>query len=144
MAESKLAKYIRKGVSTEPSRHPEITAPRLLTKGGDGFGNVDFSMHLSAVTQPFQMVPEPHNHDFEQYLIFAGSGPDTVDLGGEVELSLGEDKEHMEKFVFTEATSVFIAKGLYHCPLNFKKVNDPAKPIIVIDLYFTPEYIRKT
>ncbi len=144
MAESKLAKYIRKGISPEESRHPEITAPRLKTQGGAGFGSVDFSLHWSAITQPFQMVPEPHNHDFEQYLIFAGGGSNPADLGGEVELMLGEDKGNMEKFVFTEATSVFIAKGLYHGPLTFRKINDPAKPIMFIDLFFTPEYIRKT
>jgi hypothetical protein len=144
MAESGLAKYIRKGISDVPSRHSEITVPSLKTQGGGGFGSVDFSMNWSAITQPFQMVPEPHTHDFEQFLIFAGNGPNMVDLGGEVELTLGEDKENLETFVFTEATSVFIAKGLYHGPLTFRKVNDPAKPILFIDMFFSPEYIRNT
>jgi hypothetical protein len=144
MAESKLAKYIRKGIYKGEPRHPEITAPRLKTQGGGDFGSIDFSLYWSAITQAFQMVPEPHTHDFEQYLIFAGGGSNPADLGGEVELMLGEDKKTMEKFVFTEATTVFIAKGLYHGPLTFRKVNDPAKPIIFADLFFTPEYIRKT
>jgi hypothetical protein len=61
-----------------------------------------------------------------------------------VGLTLGEDKENLETFVFTEATSVFIAKGLYHGPLTFKKVNDPANPILFIDMFFSPEYIRNT
>jgi hypothetical protein len=38
---------------------------------------------------------------------------------------------------------VFIPKGLYHCPLNFKKINDPKKPILLHDLLFSSEYNRK-
>ena len=48
----------------------------------------------------------------------------------------------MEKFTFTEARMVYIPAGLYHSPLNFKKVNDPSKPILFHDLYFAPEYRR--
>ena len=25
---------------------------------------------------------------------------------------------------------MFIPKGLYHCPLNFRKINDPKKPFL--------------
>jgi hypothetical protein len=76
-------------------------------------------------------------------VIFVGGDiTNMVDLGGEVEFSLGEDPEHMEKFVFTEARMVFIPAGLYHSPLNFKKVNDPSKPILFHDLYFAPSYTR--
>jgi hypothetical protein len=66
-----------------------------------------------------------------------------VDLGGEVELTLSEDGVNLEKFVITEATNVYIPKGLYHCPLNFKRVDNPDKPILFYDLFFSPEYKRK-
>jgi hypothetical protein len=65
------------------------------------------------------------------------------DLGGEVELTLSEDGVHLEKFVITKATNVYVPKGLYHCPLNFKKINNPKKPILFHDLFFSPEYKRK-
>gem|GEM_PF-5985909 len=48
MAASKFAKYIRKGVVTSPTPHPEVTAPRLGLKSGGGFGNIDFSMNTTA------------------------------------------------------------------------------------------------
>jgi hypothetical protein len=32
---------------------------------------------------------------------------------------------------------------LYHGPLNFKKINDPKKPILFHDLFFAPEYKRR-
>jgi len=66
-----------------------------------------------------------------------------VELGGEVELTLSKDGKNLEKFVFTEATTVYVPAGLYHCPLNFKKINDPSKPILFHDLFFSPEYSRK-
>lgn len=144
MAESKLAKYIRRGVTTAETPHPEVTAPRLSLKSDADFGGQDFSMSWWGITEPFEMVTESHAHDFDQFLIFAGGDiTNMVDLGGEVELTLGEDRENPEKFVFTEATTVFIPKGLYHGPLNFKKVNNPAKPILFHDLFFSPEYKRK-
>ena len=37
---------------------------------------------------------------------------------------------------------VYIPAGLYHSPLNFKKVDDPSKPILFHDLYFAPQYRR--
>ena len=144
MAGSKLEKYIRRAVTTEDTPHPEVTTPRLGLKSDEGFGNLNFSMSWWAITQPFEMVNEHHAHEFDQFLIFVGGDTSNmVDLGGEVELTLSEDGINKEKFVITEATNVFIPKGLYHCPLNFKKINDPRKPILFHDLFFSPEYKRK-
>ena len=144
MAGSKLEKYFRKSVVTTKTPHPEVTAPRLGLKSDEIFGNMNFSMSWWAITEPFQMVDEHHAHDFDQYLIFVGGGlSNMTDLGGEVELTLSEDGVNKETFLITEATNVFIPKGLYHCPLNFKKINDPKKPILFHDLFFSPEYKRK-
>jgi hypothetical protein len=144
MAESNLQKYIRDARMTGDIPHPEVTKPRLALKSGiQGWGNEVFSMTWWPITEPFEMIGTPHAHDFDQYVIFVGGDiTNMVDLGGEVEFSLGEDPEHMEKFVFTEARQVFIPAGLYHSPLNFKKVNDPSKPILFHDLFFAPKYSR--
>ena len=143
MAVSKYAKYIRKSVVLTETPHPEVTSPRLSLKSDEKYGKKDFSMSWWAITEPFEMVSENHKHDFDQYLIFAGGDlTNMVDLGGEVELGLSEDGKKIEKLVITEATTVFIPKGLYHGPLNFKKVNNPRKPILFHDLFFAPEYKR--
>ena len=71
MAESKFAKFIKKGVMTDPTPHPEVTAPRLGLKSGGGFGNTNFSMSWWAITEPFVMVTDCHKHDFDQFIIFA-------------------------------------------------------------------------
>jgi hypothetical protein len=46
----------------------------------------------------------------------------------------------LEKFTFTESTCVFIPAGMYHCPLKFVKINNPKKPIIFSNLFFTAKY----
>lgn len=147
MAESKLEKYIKRDVQiTEEmqQRHPEIKSPVLGLTSDQSFGNKKFSMSWSPISEPFEMVTETHSHDFDQFLIFVGGDVNNmVDLGGEVELTLGENEQELEKFVFTKATMVYIPAGLFHCPLNFKKVNNPNKPILFHDLFFASEYVRK-
>jgi hypothetical protein len=64
------------------------------------------------------------------------------DIGGVVEFGLSEDGKDIEIQVITEATMIFIPAGLYHGPLNFKQINDPKKPILFHDLFFSPEYKR--
>jgi hypothetical protein len=147
MAKSKLEKYIRRDIKAPEEirqRHPEMKSPPLGLKSDQGFGKKNFTLSWSPISQPFEMVTETHAHDFDQFLIFVGGDINNMpDLGGEVELTLGEEKGKLEKFVFTTATAVYIPAGLFHCPLNFKKVNNPAKPILFHDLYFAHEYKRK-
>ena len=143
MSESKFTKYVKKGVMTDPTPHPEVTAPRLGLKSGGGFGNTNFAMSWWAITEPFVMVEDCHKHDFDQFIIFAGGDITNMpDLGGVVEFGMSEDGKNIETQVITEATMIFIPAGLYHGPLNFKKINDPGKPILFHDLFFAPEYKR--
>jgi len=139
MAETKTGKYIRTGV-TVPSNHPEVASPILSLRSDEGYGNLKFSMAWEPITQPFMMLPDSHQHDFDQFLCFLGGDPrNMLDLGGEVELTLSEDGKNLEKHSITTASTVFIPKGLYHAPLNFKRVD---KPFIFINLYFSSEYKR--
>ena len=124
--------------------HPEVTKPVLRLKNDGGYGSHYFGLSWVPVTEPFEMASETHAHDFDQFLIFIGGDlTNMLDLGGEVELTLGEEGKELEKFVFTTATMVYIPKGTLHCPLNFKRVNDPGKPILFQNFFLTPEY-KKT
>lgn len=141
---AKLEKFFKKSVMTNKTPHPEVTAPRLGLHSDKEYGNRNFSMSWWAITEPFEMVTECHAHDFDQFLVFVGGDLTNMPkLGGEVELTLSLDGKKLEKFVITEACTVFVPAGLYHCPLNFKKINDPKKPILFHDLFFSPEYKRK-
>jgi mannose-6-phosphate isomerase-like protein (cupin superfamily) len=144
MAKSELEKYFKKTASKREGHHPEVTVPGMMLTSDKAFGNREFSIGTQAITKPFEMVAENHAHDFDQFLFFTGGdGTNMPDLGGVVELTLSKDGKKLEKFTITEATCVFIPAGLYHCPLNFKKINDPKKPIIFQNLFFTAKYERK-
>jgi len=147
MAKSKLEKYIRRNIQATKEiqqRHPEVKSPVLGLMSDQSFGNKNFALSWWPISQPFEMVSETHAHDFDQFLIFVGGDINNMpDLGGEVELTLGEEKGKLEKFVFTTATAVYIPAGLFHCPLNFKEVNNPNKPILFHDFFLAREYIRK-
>ena len=145
MAKSELEKYFKKTAAPKKGHHPEVTAPNLMLTSDKDFGDLKFSIGCQAITKPFEMVAENHTHDFDQFLFFTGGdGNNMPDLGGVVELTLSKDGKKLEKFTITEATCVFIPAGLYHCPLNFKKINDPKKPIIFQNIFFTAKYERNT
>lgn len=144
MAGSELDKYFRNPLMLNQTPHSEVVAPRLGLKSDETFGNKNFSMSWWAISEPFEMVKDHHAHDFDQYLIFVGGDlTNMMNLGGEVELTLSEDGKNQKKFTITEATQVYIPAGLYHCPLNFKRIDDPTKPILFHDLFFSPTYGRK-
>jgi hypothetical protein len=144
MARADLEKYILPPLMTREIPHPEVTAPRLALEGGKDGKGPDFHMTWWAITEPFEMIHEPHAHDFDQYVMFVGGDiTNMLDLGGEAEFWLGEDPDHMEQFVFTEAKMFFVPAGLYHSPLKFNKINDPSKPILFHDLFFASQYSRK-
>lgn len=72
-------------------------------------------------------VPEPdpvewtHKHDFDEVLCFIGTNPERPhDLGGEIEFTIGN-----EKHTFNTTTTIYIPKGLNHCPIIHKKVERP-------------------
>ena len=139
-----LEKYIKKSVMTNKTPHPEVTAPRLGLHSDEKYGGRDFSMSWWAITQPFVMVTDCHAHDFDQFIIFAGGNLlNMADIGGEVEFSLSRDGKKIEKFLITEACTIYVPAGLYHCPLYFKKINNPKYPILFHDLFFSPVYKRK-
>lgn len=140
MAALKTAKYVREAPTRKPN-HKEVTTMVPTITSDATFGNLGFHMYWQTVKVPFTMAPEPHRHDFPQYLIFSGmEADDLVDLGGIIEFTLSEDGKTMEKHVITKTTTVYIPAGLYHGPLVFKKVT---KPILTMDLYFSQKYERK-
>jgi mannose-6-phosphate isomerase-like protein (cupin superfamily) len=74
-----------------------------------------------AEARPRGVSVKPHAHDYDEVLCFFGTNPeDFYDLGGEVELWLGD-----EKHVITKSSIVFIPAGLQHCPLTFLRVDRP-------------------
>jgi len=129
MAELKYGNLITKGIVVK-SMHVEVTAPKITFRGEKGF-----SFDWSCISEPIFMREDPHAHDFDEFLVFAGSDSQALDdFQAEIELSLGEEGE---KHVITEPQVVYIPKGFIHCPLNFKRID---KPIVYLNIFLSPEY----
>lgn len=146
LEDSPYRKYFRVGEEIKIPEHPhmhEVPYPAIFLVGKDVPASPGFRIATFAITEPFEMVSHTHTHDFDQYLSFYGCAPDMLELGGEIEFTIGEEDGELETFVFTEPFMVHIPPGVRHCPLRYTKVYDPAKPMIHQDLVFTGEYIRK-
>jgi mannose-6-phosphate isomerase-like protein (cupin superfamily) len=82
---------------------------------------------------------EPHKHDFHQILCFVGGDPNNIhDFGAEIEVCLGEE---MEKHLITTNAAITIPPGVYHCPINFLKVD---KPVVFLEVMLVKKYKKET
>ncbi|OGO43277.1 MAG: hypothetical protein A2Z05_05030 [Chloroflexi bacterium RBG_16_60_22] len=137
MANTKYGKYIIR----EPfkkGRNEEVIEPLMNLEGAKHGGGANITLSRSWITQPFLMIKEPHTHDYDQFLIFAGGNPmDVRDFGAEVEFSLGKEGE---KHIINTPTLVHIPPGIWHGPLRFTRID---RPIEFLDIFLAPEYIRK-
>lgn len=135
MAATKYGKYLVE-IPKEQGRIGEENFRFIGAKHFEG-APLYFVWHPVPRTLDFRMIPEPHAHDFEQYLGFFGGNPMCIEgLGAEVELYLGEEGE---KHIITTPQMVHIPKGLIHGPLIFKRVE---VPIVFLDITMAPEYKR--
>jgi hypothetical protein len=110
--------------------------PDLEWAGEADYGSA-VSFIITQIREPAVMEEYPHSHDFDMYLHFLSSDPDHMDeLPAEIEIGLGEDRE---MYTITSPSSVYIPKGLIHCPLNFKRVD---KPIFMFHTTIAPAYAK--
>lgn len=130
MAESKYAKYI----ITETK--PDLKLPEFRRRTADVRADMETRLiHLDddVIKGAFYVeclwfwkgadavLVEAHTHNFDEVITFFGTNPeDPHDLGGEIELWLGD-----EKHLLTKSCLVFVPKGLKHCPLIIKRVDRP-------------------
>ena len=129
MAGKKYEKYIFE----HPVNYGDF-GPNIEYVGEEVFKS-DFSLICLPVTEPVLMEEFPHSHEFDMYLTLIGFDPNGLnDLGGEIELYLGKEQE---KYIITKPTSIYMPKGMIHCPLEFKRVD---KPILLIHASIASKY----
>jgi hypothetical protein len=134
MAETKYGKHITRDCVV-PGKREGIKI--LGTRHLDSFGRGNFSVECIYITSPRLMIPEPHQHNFDQYLCFSSSNPDdAADFDAEIEISLGEEQE---KHIINSPAVVYVPSVLHHGPLNFAKVN---KPVLFVDIAMSAKYSR--
>ena len=139
MAKTKFGKYFTTDLLRESQKFPgnwDCSSTRPLK----GFGGGHLSVDCIHITRPIEMVTQPHQHEFPQYLHFlSANSEDQRIFDAEIEITLGEDSVHGEKYVITRPTALYIPAGLFHGPLNFKVIN---KPVLFVDVAVSGEYKR--
>ena len=132
MAKSKFEKYVLR------DSYKKIFALESLS-AHDKELNCPIIMACQPVDAPFVMPPKTHKHDFTQIMCFMGTNPkDIREFDAEVELSMGQDGEIV---TIDSPSFITIPPGVYHCPLNFKRID---KPIYFWEIMLTSGEYQRT
>jgi hypothetical protein len=135
----KFDKYFNSNVLHESPKFPGVW-DASSTRHLKDFGGKHLSVDSILITRPFLMVGHPHKHEFPQYLhFFSANADDQRIFDAEIEMTLGEDEIHGEKYIITRPTALYIPAGIYHGPLNFKVIN---QPVLFVDIAVAGEYKR--
>ena len=139
MTDTKYGKYFLREPWGLPGKgNPDPNAPVYIGIGQEVAvkdWDEPITQVLRPIYKPMVMIPNGHRHNCAEILYFIGGNPmNFKDFGAEVELVMGEEGE---KHLITTTTWVFVPKNVFHCPLNFKRVD---RPIMFGHIMFTPTY----
>jgi hypothetical protein len=135
--ERKYEKYFLKDVVRETTKKEW---------GGEiiGFGpgprdvvpaNARMSLGITAVRKPYMFHETLHKHLFTEFFYFFGSNPMNMhDFDAQVDYTFGPERE---KHAITSPTIVTAVPGVYHCPLNYVRVD---KPFYCLEAFMTSGY----
>jgi len=126
MAESEYEKYILrdpKGAVPPTRRTTTSQGVSLHEELVSEIGGFDFSFNFVGILAPHVLADPPHKHNCDELLFFIPTDPENApDLGGEVEVALGEE---WEKHTITTSAIICLPKGVQHAPIYVKKVDRP-------------------
>ena len=108
----------------ENSMTDVVAGPQAYFRGESDLPGAGINMGWQMFTKPYRLELESHHHDTDEYLFFLGATlPDLVgSFDGEIELFLGKE---YEKHIITQATVLYIPRGLEHNPLDIKRLGKP-------------------
>ena len=124
MADSKYGKYILREPKGDPRPlETEEWGVGISSKIIGDVGKFNCNFNFLAILGPHMLPDPPHDHDCDEFLfLIPASYENWPELGGEVELALGEG---WEKQTITTAAVVCLPRGLMHCPVYMKSVDRP-------------------
>jgi hypothetical protein len=104
---------------------PRFLSPRAGFRGEEEMEDARLWYLYNIVLKEGEIGKEPHmHHAVEENYIFTGSNIlKFFEFGAEVEIQLGDDKDHLETYTITEPTVVRIPPGLWHGPVTVKKLD---------------------
>jgi hypothetical protein len=125
MAETTYGNYVLtepkvKIIERKPTSKPTFGLSEELM---DGIKKFNTNFNFVAILAPHVLADPPHKHDCDELLFFISTDPEnTTDLGGEVEIALGDE---WEKHVITTSAIICLPRGMAHCPVYIRKVERP-------------------
>ena len=130
MAKTKYGKYVLK--------HPIINVsfgPTIAMTGEKDFKS-DFSIGMCLMTHPGVMEKDCHRHpNFDMYVTFMSVDPNNIeDLDADIVMCMGKEQE---EFLVTKATTFYIPKGFWHCPLDIRRIG---RPVLFVHSTIAPKY----
>ena len=85
-----------------------------------------YNIGFQILVKPFFLYRTPHRHNADEYLAFlGGSFPNVFDFDAEIEITLGRLGVDAEVYSITRPAIIRVPAGVYHCPLNFKRIGKP-------------------
>jgi hypothetical protein len=125
MKENNHERYILRDVkkpwpSFGPMNSDFLSGSEEFLKGIEG-ARPNFALYY--VVRAGMFAEPPHSHYADEYLMFLGTNPhDMKNLGATVEIAFGDEWEKTE---FSTSAMVYFPKGLQHCPIHVKKMEQP-------------------
>lgn len=138
-----MAKYdLDKLVCKLPPEYPFHTpGAQAYFRGETYMEDAHLHMGWQVITKSMPME-EPHfHHGVEEYLVFFGAElPDVyASWDAEIDVMIGEDIDDMTKITVTEPTIIRIPPNVWHCPIQFRKIN---KPVLWQAIYLNGTWSR--
>ena len=98
----------------------EVFRENILLLNSDVLPNAPY-FTITWYCNPGDPHTETHEHDFDEYIGFAGSDPsDPTNLNGVVKFMIDN-----EWVTITKSTILFIPAGVKHCPYVIERVDKP-------------------
>jgi len=121
VTETKYGKYILRGPK-KGETNPTFLRHIAQLDGSMIEGAFNFTLTYISPKQDHK-VHGPHFHEYPEMIGFIGADLNNpFDLGGEVDIYIGEE---LEKHTFNQTTIVYFPPNLVHCPLVYKKIEKP-------------------
>ena len=103
-----------------------VVKPQAYFRGACQIPGSVFNVGFQIFVKPFFLDRVQHRHGMDEYLVFlGGSFPNVFEFDADIEFTLGKAGVDEELFHITKPTIVRVPAGVYHCPLNFKRIDKP-------------------
>jgi hypothetical protein len=117
-----------------------FASPRGFFRGTTMRPGWQFNMDFTSIVKPLPMETPHTHHAKDEYLVFHGADLNNFwDFDAEIDVWIGEDPDHLEMFTLRESTVVHVPPKLYHCPINFRRID---KPIMFSAVYLDGDWSK--